>query len=259
MAEIDLLKNIKLFCLVINKNTTIKYHKKLTSMVVPIGTVRNTGINGIKERKVTVMRKITETREFNVYNFNELSKEAKERVRSWYLEWQSSELGYIFEDDCMERLKELFPDSDLKIQYSLNSCQGDGFNIYGEICLDELLEKIAEKFTEKELKFFKWAFSEYGTSYKMASNNYYCYCICSRNDFMEDIFYEMDDCYSRNIPKKTMEKFNKIAGKYLDNLCGEFEKDGYDWFYKISDKDLQEYCECNSYEFMEDGKLYTAA
>ena len=111
MAEIDLLKNIKLFCLVINKNTTIKYHKKLTSMVVPIGTVRNTGINGIKERKVTVMRKITETREFNVYNFNELSKEAKERVRSWYLEWQSSELGYIFEDDCMERLKELFPDS----------------------------------------------------------------------------------------------------------------------------------------------------
>ena len=125
MAEIDLLKNIKLFCLVINKNTTIKYHKKLTSMVVPIGTVRNTGINGIKERKVTVMRKITETREFNVYNFNELSKEAKERVRSWYLEWQSSELGYIFEDDCMERLKELFPDSDLKIQYSLNYCQGN--------------------------------------------------------------------------------------------------------------------------------------
>ena len=203
------------------------------------------------------MRKITEIREFNVYKFDELSQAAKEKVRDWYLEGQS-ELSYIFTEDCMERLKELFPNSDLEVQYSLNSCQGDGFNIYGEIRLDELLEKIAEKFTEKEMKFFKWAFSEYDTSYQMMYNNHYCYCICSKNEFMENIFCEMDNWYFRNIPEKTMEKFNKLAGEYLDNLCNEFEKNGYDFFYEISEEDLQEHCEANDYEFLEDGKFYAA-
>ena len=129
------------------------------------------------------MRKITEIREFNVYKFDELSQAAKEKVRDWYLEGQS-DLSYIFTEDCMMRLSELFPNSDLEVQYSLDYCQGDGFNIYGEIRLDELLEKIAEKFTEKELKFFKWAFSEYDTSYQMMYNNHYCYC--SDNEFMEN-------------------------------------------------------------------------
>lgn len=200
------------------------------------------------------MREITEIREFNVYRYAELSEDAKEKVREWYLEGQS-ELSYIFTGDCLMRLSELFPNSDLKVEYSLNYCQGDGFNIYGEIRLEELLEKIAENFTEKEMQFFKWAFSEYDTSYTMASNNHYCYCICSRNDFMENIFYEMNNWYFRNIPEKTMEKFNKLAGEYLDNLCEEFEENGYDFFYEISDEDLQEHCEANDYEFLEDGKF----
>lgn len=205
------------------------------------------------------MRKITEVKTYNVYRFEELSQAAKEKVREWYLEGQST-LNYIFTEDCENRLSELFPNSDLKVQYSLNYCQGDGFNIYGEIRLDELLEKIAEKFTEKELKFFKWAFSEYDTSYKMAYNNHYCYCycICSDNEFMEDIFYEMDNWYFRNIPEKTLEKFNKLAGEYLDSLCKEFEKEGYEWFYEISEEDLQEHCEANDYEFLENGQVYAA-
>ena len=169
------------------------------------------------------MREITKI--FNVYRYAELSQAAKEKVYNWYLEGQS-DLSYIFTEDCENRLAELFPNSDLKVQYSLGHCQGDGFNIYGEIQLDKLLEKIAENFTEKEMKFFKWAFSEYDTSYKMAYNNYYCYCICSKNEFMENIFYEMDNWYFRNIPEKTMEKFNKLAGEYLDNLCKEFEEIG---------------------------------
>lgn len=76
---------------------------------------------------------------------------------------------------------------------------------------------------------------------------------------MEDIFSEMDNWYFRNIPEKTMEKFNKFAGEYLDNLCSEFEKDGYDFFYEISEEDLQKHCEANDYEFLEDGKFYAAA
>lgn len=36
-------------CLVENINASIKYHKKLIGMVVSIGTIRNTGINGIEK------------------------------------------------------------------------------------------------------------------------------------------------------------------------------------------------------------------
>lgn len=203
------------------------------------------------------MREITEVRKFNVYRFGELSENSKEKVREWYLEGQA-ELSHIFTDDCLNRLTELFPESDLKVQYSLNYCQGDGLNIYGEIHLDELLEKIAENFTEKELKFFRYAFNEFGNTFKMKENYHYNYCICSGNNFMEEILNEMDNWYFRNIPEKTAEKFNKFVGEYLDNLCNEFEKCGYDWFYEISDEDLEEYCEDNDYEFLENGKFYVA-
>lgn len=201
------------------------------------------------------MREITEIRKFNVYRFAELSEDAKEKVRDWYLEGQES---FIFTEDCMIRLKEIFPNSDLKVEYSLNYCQGDGFNIYGKIYLDEILEKIAEHFTEKELKFFKWAFNEFGSSYEMQSNNRYCYCICSRNDFAEDLIDDMEYNSYRNIPEKTIEKFNKLAGEYLESLCKKFEKYGYDFFYNVSEEDLQEYCEDNNYEFLEDGEFYVA-
>lgn len=75
---------------------------------------------------------------------------------------------------------------------------------------------------------------------------------------MENIFYEMDNWYFRNIPEKIMEKFNKFAGEYLCNICKKLEDNGYKWFYEILEKDLQEHCETNDYEFLKDGKFYVA-
>lgn len=199
------------------------------------------------------MRTVTES--YNIYSFSELSLETKEKVREWYLEGQEP---FIFTSMCLERLSELFPKSDLEVQYSLSYCQGDGFNIYGTICLDEVFEKIQDHFSEKEIRFFKWAFSEFDSSYKMSVNNHYCYCICSRNDFMEDLLYDMECNYIRDIPEKVMEKFNRLAGEYLDSLCKDFEEQGYDYFYEVSEEILEECCESNEYEFLENGELFVA-
>lgn len=195
----------------------------------------------------------TITREYEVYEYKELCEKAKEKVKEWYLNGQEA---YIFTDMCKEDLKNLFPNSELEVEYSLSYCQGDGFNIYGTICLDEVLEKIADQFTAKELKFFKWVFNRYGSTFKMKSNHRYCYCICSRNDFSEDILSNMEYEQMRGIPTATLEKFNKLVGEYLDNLCGEFEKNGYDYFYEISDEDLQEECEANDWVFTSDGEFF---
>ena len=41
---------------------------------------------------------------------------------------------------------------------------------------------------------------------------------------------------------------------YFDK-CNEYEKQGYEFFYGISDEELQEYCNCMNYEFFEDGTI----
>ena len=192
-------------------------------------------------------------REYEVYEYKELCEEAKKKVREWYLKGQEA---CIFTDMCMEDLKNLFPNSELDVEYSLNYCQGDGFNIYGTIYLDEVLEKISDKFTAEELKFFKWAFNRYGSTFKMESNRHYCYCICSRNDFSEDILSDMDYEQMRGIPTATLGKFNKLIGEYLDNLCKDYEKWGYEYFYEVSDEDLREACEANEWTFTEDGEFF---
>lgn len=197
----------------------------------------------------------TITRAYEVYEYKELCEEAKEKVKEWYLEGQEA---CIFTESCVEYLKELFPNSELEVEYSLNYCQGDGFNIYGTIYLDEVLEKIADKFTAKELKFFRWIFNLYGSSYKMESNRHYCYCICSRNDFTEDILDWLEQDGMRGIPTETLRKFNKLVGEYLDDLCKEFEKNGYEYFYEVSDEDLRETCEANEWTFTAEGKLFAA-
>ena len=195
----------------------------------------------------------TITRAYTVYEYKELCEEAKEKVREWYLEGQEA---YIFTDMCKENLKSMFPNSELEVEYSLSYLQGDGFNIYGTIYLDEVLEKIADKFTAKELKFFEWAFNQYGSTFKMEANRHYCYCICSRHDFSEDILCDMEDDQMRGIPTETLEKFSNLVGEYLDGLCGDFEKEGYAYFYEISDEDLREACEANEWTFTADGKFF---
>ena len=197
----------------------------------------------------------TITRAYTVYEYKELNAEAKEKVREWYLKGREA---YIFTDMCVENLKSMFPNSELEVEYSLNYCQGDGFNIYGTIYLDEVLEKIADKFTAKELKFFEWAFNRYGRTFKMESNRHYCYCICSGNDFSEDILCDMEDDQMRGIPTETLEKFSKLVGEYLDGMCRDFEEEGYAYFYEVSDEDLREICEDNDWTFTEDGEFFAA-
>ena len=193
----------------------------------------------------------TITRTYEVYEYKELNAEAKEKVREWYLNGQEA---YIFTDMCKEDLKNVFPNSELEVEYSLSYCQDDGFNIYGIIYLDEVLEKIADKFTAKELKFFEWVFNRYGSTFKMESNRHYCYY----NDFSEDILSDMEYEHMRGIPTATLEKFSKLVGEYLDDLCRGYEKWGYEYFYEISDEDLSEACEVNQWTFTEDGKFFTA-
>lgn len=206
-----------------------------------------------------------ETVEYKVYKYNELSEVAKEKVKEWYLEGQES---FIFTDNCKQDLENLFGENDLEVQYSLAWCQGDGFNIYGKIdaesifkCLENhnggcQLEKFENYLTEKEKRTIL-NYAEECEMIEIPSNNRYCYCIANHIDIADEWEYQLEN-YSgyRNINAEVLEKFEELVKEIFIELCRDYEKQGYEFFYEISEEDLEEICEANMYEFLEDGTIF---
>lgn len=56
--------------------------------------------------------------EYETYSFQELSSQAQERVREWYLDGQDSD---VFEDMVETDMAYLFPNSTIYVEYSLGA------------------------------------------------------------------------------------------------------------------------------------------
>lgn len=207
----------------------------------------------------------TATVEYKVYKFEELSDKAKEKVKAWYLEGREP---YMFTEDCEEDLHNLFGENDLKVQYSLSYCQGDGFNIYGKVsaesiikCLEKhnggvQLEQFESVLTGKEKKTILH-YAELCGEIEIPINNRYCYCIARYIDIADNWEYDLENYYGyRNINKEALEKFESMVHGIFEELCRSYEKWGYEYFYEISEEDLEEMCEANGYEFLEDGTVF---
>lgn len=207
----------------------------------------------------------TATVEYKVYKYNELTDKAKEKVKQWYLDGQES---YIFTEMVMEDLYNLFGKNDLKVQYDLGYCQGDGLNIYGKVdtenifkCLEEhkggtQLKEFENLLTDKEKKTILNYAAECG-KIELPYNNRYSYCIARNIDIADDWEYQLEN-YSgyTNINKEVLEKFEELIKGIFETLCKSYEKQGYEYFYEIEEEELQELCAANEYEFLEDGTIF---
>lgn len=207
----------------------------------------------------------TATVEYKVYKYGELTDEAKAKAKQWYLEGREP---YVFTEMVMEDLRNLFGKNDLKVQYDLGYSQGDGFNIYGEIdaesifkCLENhnggtQLEQFENTLTEKEKKTILH-YAEWVKTIELPTNNRYCYCVASHIDIADDWEYDLENYYGyKNINKEALEKFEELVKGIFTELCSSYEKQGYEYFYEISEEDLEEMCEANGYEFLEDGTVF---
>jgi hypothetical protein len=204
----------------------------------------------------------TATVEYEVYKYNELSEEAKEKVKQWYLEGQEP---FVFSEMVKEDLRNLFGKNNLDVQYSLSYCQGDGLNIYGEIdaesifkCLEKhnggtQLAEFENVLTDKEKKIIKHYASECGMI-ELPMNSRYCYSLADYIDIAEDWEYRLSD-YS-NLNTEALEKFEKLVRNMFSKLCKSYEDWGYEFFYEIPEDELEEICEANEYEFLEDGTVF---
>lgn len=199
----------------------------------------------------------TVTREFTVYSFSELSEKAKERVRQDYLEW-----NHCLEDfrEMMESdLAILFPNSDLKVSFSVCYCQDDYMDIYGEFSLIDILNFLSSAdFTEKEIRFLKWAVSEYPQTIKLNGNNrkFRRYGIAWDSDLTSDMEYNLQHDNIRNIRYNTLEKMEKVMTEIFEKICRNFFEDAEKFFYEVDDSEVEEWAEDNDYCFTEDGEIF---
>ena len=173
----------------------------------------------------------------NIYKFNELSNTAKENAKKQYLRLERDEKNFYLQ--CMEKVDKLFPNSNLELQYSLSSSQGDGVNIYDDLDLDNLLNCIKDKFNNKEYKTLKFYLDNYDSYYNLDYNNRYTYCKVKDAEIGNDLTYTMIyNLNFRNVNKQLIKKFDKLGKEFIKNLCDEFIKDGYKYFYEVSDDEI---------------------
>ena len=212
------------------------------------------------------MRTITKT--YKIYKYDELSEKAKEEVKQNWLNDRSR--IYTFEDECIADLCSLFPDSNLKVQFSLNSCQGDGLNVYGKLnlmnvfsiirnkkCNNDVFEEFMDYLTENEQQTIEFYMKTCGKYIELPYNNSnYSYCVSDKLDFAKDWIDMLDYCRYRDIKVDIIRKFEKLISSMFTKLSKDYEATGYKFFYEVDDEEMSDYCEANGLEFYEDGTVY---
>lgn len=196
---------------------------------------------------------------YDVYTYDELSDEAKEKVKSWFLDIRCEDDGDVFQDSCMVTLYDLFPNSDVKIEYSLSYRQGDGFNTYGTLSVDDLLNVDLSKitFTDSNItplsdKDAIKAVCEKAdvTSIALPENRRYGYSMADRIEVVPDYDVELTDEETA-----LLSELEKFAQDVMGFLNKQNEDWGYEYFYEATDEEVADWANANDYEFTEDGEL----
>lgn len=204
-----------------------------------------------------------ETREARKYA--ELSSKAKEYAKNDYLEnpCRFEDFIMMLEDD----LGNIFPNSELEIQCSLSSCQGDGVNIYGKLLFEdflaladghipELSRYITEHFNEKELRAIKFYMNNFTDYVMLPYNNSYFYSMAFNLDFANELIDTLEYSGIKNINEELIYRFQKSVSCAIQKLNKNYENWGYEFLYEISDEEMEEISESNGWLYHPNGSIF---
>lgn len=197
------------------------------------------------------------------YEYNDLSDDAKETVKEWYLENCRWPEDFTFDVKC--DLLVLFGKNDLDVEYSLNYCQGDGLNVYGKISAQAIFDSIdndnityfdkyKNTFTDEEKRTIL-DYAEYCGMIELPQNCRYGYCMANYIEITQSWTYDLECAGIESIDSDLLSRFEKMVIDMFTDLCKTYEEWGYDYFYEISDEEMCENCEANEWEFDEDENL----
>ena len=176
------------------------------------------------------------TEQIEIYKFEDLSEEAREKAIEDLREHNNNDNHYFLEEELNELLKEELDENnikhydDLKLYYSFSYSQGDGLCFIGN---------------------FRFKDFEFGIKH---NSNYYHKN--STEIWFIDEFQEEDNL-SEIVRQKAIEKAEEEFKEIYSKICDKLEKIGYEAIeYENSEENLKELIEANEYEFLENGEQF---
>jgi hypothetical protein len=190
--------------------------------------------------------------EHTVYQFSELSEDAKAKAISEYLESQDYRAD-IFKEYVIENLENSYGLENLDTTFSLSYSQGDGLCIFGKITETELYGE----------KFRSIAFEGIDEADVVPFQERECIWEVEFHKFTHHYNHEKTVEISIDNCCELTQEEGVIADKMLENIkkwyfkfCKEWKKNGYEFFYEMDENYFTEICEANDYWFKEDGSLF---
>ena len=206
------------------------------------------------------MKTIIKEVKINLYKFEELSEEGQEKIKQDYLD---SKEAYFFGDDCVETLRDLFPNSDLNVEFDFSCCQGSGLNICGDLYFMDIfnaykIQAINSPFTNSEKRILE-TIAETIDTVSLKSNDEYTYSLIDRNDIAEDIICDYEGSFEDfEIPESHVNliiRLDKEIKEMFNSLIEVFYKDGEKYFYEVTEDDIEDDEYFQGY-FTKDGSRY---
>lgn len=194
-------------------------------------------------------------KEIAVYEFEELGAGAKENAKNCYLDAYNYEIEDSYVYDIEHGLTATFPNSDLGYEYALGCCQGDGFNLYGKLALEDAFNHWDSPFTWQE-KVDLCHYADVCGGLVLPKNpTHYSYCYVNRLSISEDWVFDLEDAEEECDPL-LIQKFENWIIENVSDLCSTLERKGYHEFNHIADCSMKRVCEEYGLVFLKDGTLF---
>lgn len=214
---------------------------------------------------------------YDVYNFDELSKEAQDKAKEKLSKWIIDSHFDVLSDELEDLLKEDY-DIDGEVFYSLGYSQGDGLHFNSDDLMtakfyDLMVKMVEDKSYDKDnkatikqvIKVFYDHRSNLQVYAKHDHHNRYQYA--SKRDINievldEDAFKDLEDIQAvkdwhegGNAFKTAIDIFTSVVFLAYLKICKDYEAIGYD-VYEVSDEDIKDLIESNDYVFHSDGRIF---
>lgn len=200
------------------------------------------------------MKKVTKN--YNVFEYGELSEKAKEKVKNDYLINWAEESTTFFYETALEYLKSKYPNSNLDIEFDLSCCQGSGLNIYGVFALADFdysgkddYNWLIDFVEDIELSQHK---DRYTYSLKQVDKTRKYYDVI--NDYEATLDHEYIELNEAG--KCAIEKLVNDIMDMLEQEEQKLYKQGDYMVNEIDDEEMQETAKANGWEYLEDGSMF---
>lgn len=188
-------------------------------------------------------------RTITIYKFSELTGEAHDKVKAWYLAGLDVENFERNWKDFLEQRK--FPRSHPAVIYKKRGGQDDEACLYGTFSRLDLIDLVK----------CNLAPDEEATLWELCNGHYteWCmfnpHCACDKVDYAAGVIENLSSDDARR-HGALLDKFNRLVQEAMGAICREILDEGRNYFYDASDDDIESWCDVCGYEFFADGSLY---